>query len=441
MNKDVPNPIIGFFGAAPDTSNMGVSALFASVVDGISNHIPEARFSIFDNGRGLRRISTKLTEEKTIEMKHIGIRAGRRYYRPENMSTISVLSRLGGLGAYFNSVISELDKCDVVIDISAGDSFSDIYGTKRFIVVTKPKIISLQRRIPLILLPQTYGPYYDPKLKKLAKTAVLGADMCWARDVHSFEKLKLLLEDNFDPKKHQSGVDCAFGLATLSAKSKNGRALNAILEAENRDQPVVGLNINGLIYNDPVASVNQFGFKADYRAVIHQFVDWLLKETGAVVVIVPHVMSELSSYESDPRASENVVARFNGEYQERLFVSPSTLDHNEVKGNISKMDWFCGTRMHSTIAALSNAVPTATIAYSDKTKGVFESCGQGGEVFDPRVLDTNEILDAMKSSFQNRNLAKQSLIASLPEVKNVLGEQFSAISKRIIDLSKQPSKL
>ena len=90
---------IGLFGAAPDTSNMVVSALFASTVEGITRFIPGARFSVFDNELGKRTQTHHFSEGVHIDVEHIGIRAGHRYYLHENLVTISALSRLGALGA------------------------------------------------------------------------------------------------------------------------------------------------------------------------------------------------------------------------------------------------------------------------------------------------------------------------------------------------------
>ena len=425
---------IGLFGAAPDTSNMGVSALFASTVEGISTRIPNARFAVFDNELGKRKQTHLFSQGHTFEVEHIGIRSGHRYYLPENIVSISVLSHLGPLGGMMNSVLRDIDNFDVVLDISGGDSFSDIYGVKRFMSVVRPKLISLRRHVPLILLPQTYGPYYDSKFNQIAIKAVKGADMAWARDPNSFEILKEMLGEDFDPAKHKNGVDFAFALGVRDAEDMIGAPLRQTVLEKRPERPLVGLNVSGLIYNDPNAATSQYGFKADYNEIIHEFCDWLLAETDATLVLIPHVMSGRQYTESDYAACEKAAMRVDDKYKDRVFVSPDTLDQNQVKWLISTMDWFCGTRMHSTIAALSRGVPTSAIAYSDKTKGVFETCGQGDEVFDPRTLDTREMIEGLKGSFLRRGDLLESLKKSLPEVKRRVDEQLSIISNCILDI-------
>ena len=51
----------------------------------------------------------------------------------------------------------QLTKFDVFAAISGGDSFSDIYGIRRFLYVSLPQVLVLLMGKPLVLLPQTLG--------------------------------------------------------------------------------------------------------------------------------------------------------------------------------------------------------------------------------------------------------------------------------------------
>jgi polysaccharide pyruvyl transferase WcaK-like protein len=407
----------------------------------VSARIPNAKFAVFDNDIGKRQKKHLFSTDTNIEVEHIGIRAGHRYYMQENIISISIASQLGALGPIVSTVVRDIDNFDVILDISGGDSFSDIYGVKRFMSVVRPKLISLKRKAPLILLPQTYGPYKDPKLKQLACKAVCGADMAWARDPASFQILKDMLGEKFNAKKHRSGVDMAFALGVRNGEDLIDAPLRQTVLDKQSDTPLVGLNVSGLIYNDPQAAISQYGFRADYKEIIHSFCDWLLAETDAKLVLIPHVMSKFMYKESDYAACEKVAKSMAEKYQERVYVSPDTLDQNQVKWLISNMDWFCGTRMHSTIAALSQGVPTSAIAYSDKTKGVFETCGQGEEVFDPRSQTSQEVTEMLKSSFLRRDEIRNSLGRHIPDVKKQADQQLSIITDHILTIARNKSRL
>jgi colanic acid/amylovoran biosynthesis protein len=422
---------LALFGASPDTPNMGVSALFASAVEGLTRELDSVEWVIFDNGLGRRLCNFTMSDGTQLPVIHFGARVGRRYHRPENLAVMQFVSRLGTLGSALNEAVRLIDSCDAVLDVSGGDSFSDIYGWKRFSGVYWPKQIALSRHKPLILMPQTYGPYRDAKVLALAESVTRSAAMTWARDPNSFVAMERLLGSNFNPAIHREGVDMAFGLAARDPSGHIPPKLAAWLVESSRSTPLVGLNISGLIYNDSARARSNYHFIADYRTVVTDFVAHLLKYTTARVILISHVMDKPGHYESDLEACISVANTVNGPQAERLIVAPVDLDQSEAKWIISRLDWFCGTRMHATIAGLSTGVPTAAVAYSDKTLGVFATCGQASQVFDPRTLETEPIIECLMQSFLDRDILRQSLAANLPRVKDLAGGQMRDIARHI----------
>lgn len=419
---------VAIFGAAPDTMNMGVSALLASQLDGLSKRLPGVQFVVFDNKRGVRKAEIRVSQDRTVPVTLAGAHAGRRYYRPENLAMMKMAADLGGIFAAVHPMLRILKDCDAVLNVSGGDSFSDIYGPARFASVIRPMQIAKALGKPLILPPQTYGPYSSPDTRHQASEMVKSAALCWARDVNSFEILKDLLGDKFDPERHRCGVDVAFGLAARDATDALPAQINTWL---SDGAPIAGINVNGLIYLDPQKAASHYRFKADYRRAIVDLATWLLEKTDHKVVLVPHVMQPFGSYESDAEACADVLRALPDGYGDRVAVSPLELDQCQAKWLISKTDWFCGTRMHSTIASLSTGVPTASIVYSDKAHGVFASCKQEDHALDPRDLDTDVLVDLLTKSFHAREAIRASLATVLPEVRASAEHQLDEIAARI----------
>ncbi|GMU81572.1 MAG: hypothetical protein AMXMBFR47_14430 [Planctomycetota bacterium] len=416
-----------YFGAAPDTSNLGVSALCYSVLQELARLDPAPEVTVFDFGRGRRRDAITFAAGPFV-FDRLGAKSSRRIWQRETFWNIRWSARLGGLG---NPVVEAIRSADAVLDISGGDSFTDLYGPKRFESVVAPKQLALDLGVPLILMPQTYGPFRDPAVRRRASEIVKRASMCWARDPRSFEILRDLLGGAFDPDRHRCGVDVAFALESRPPRVAMPEPIAGWLRERGRDQaggrrtvdgapfppshvptfpPLVGLNVSGLIYNDPVAMRDRYGFKADYREIVHGFLRRVLLETDSNVLLIPHVVTPPGHYESDPGANDAVLAALRGDTSvraaaaTRLAAAPPLTDCREAKWLISRCDWFCGTRMHATIAGLSSGVPTAAVAYSDKTRGVFETAGAGGCVVDPRVLDQKESVDAVMSVYNDNAL-------------------------------------
>lgn len=421
------------FGAAPDTSNRGVSALYRCVVEGIGAALPDGRLLVFDSGRDVREDSEILSSGESFDVRRIGAHGGRRYYARGNLAAMAALSSIGGLPARFHPTLASLDDCSAVLDVSGGDSFSDIYGSGRFWSVIRPKLIAERRGTPLFLLPQTYGPFVSKRKRNVARGAVLAADMAWARDPRSFRALQDLVGADFDPSRHREGVDMAFGLDVRNPGEKLSPTLHEWL-ADNREHTVLGLNVSGMIALDPAASSKDFSLQADYLTALTRFLETAMEDGDRRLVIVPHVMSRLSSLHSDRAAGLQLVESLPAHLHPRIIVAPRNLDEREVKWLISRTDWFCGTRMHSTIAALSSGVPTATVPYSDKALGVFETCGVGSEVIDPRTLDTATVTDRLLESVANRHRTKEILSATIPTVKGRAAEQFKHITHALAAL-------
>jgi colanic acid/amylovoran biosynthesis protein len=431
--RDVNSPTsntYALFGAAPDTSNRGVSALFRCVIEGVGDALPDSRLLVCDNAFGVREDSTTLASGVDYGFSRIGARGGRRYYAPENLATMAAFSSLGRSLGGLHPVVRTLDQCDAILDVSGGDSFSDIYGSHRFWSIVRPKLIAKRRGIPLFLLPQTYGPFRSDLKRRIARDAVLAARMAWARDRHSFEALKSLLGSAFDESRHREGVDMAFNLRAIDPGEKLGSEIHQwVLEKPNH--PLIGLNVSGLIALGRDRARRRFEFRANYLDSLVGFIRIVMGQRDLRLLLIPHVMSPVGSFESDTEACLKVLEELAPRLRSRIIVAPGHLDECEVKWLISKTDWFCGTRMHSAIAALSSGVPAAAIAYSDKTLGVFESCGVGNQVIDPRQLETQAVVDRLIESFESRAQTRQALSTTIAGVKARAAEQFRVTTEML----------
>ncbi len=413
-------------GAALDTSNLGCSALSLSVIFGIQRRLPDIRIAVGDFGRGFR---TKVLSNngKEHEITLFGSVNTRRVYRTDSIYGMAFCSALGGLG---HPVLKLYREAAAVLDISGGDSFSDIYGTKFFRANTLRKKLALKEGKSLILLPQTYGPYKSSHSRRVAAEIVRSASMAWARDEHSFHVLRDLLGDAFDPGRHRVGVDVAFGLP--KTRPADGVIAGLIHWFEDKRSPLVGINVSGLLLNRPEEAAIQYGLRADYREVLLQFIRQLLHQSDARILLVPHVVAPPGHYESDIGACESIAEVFRDNFEDRVAIAPSVQDPCEAKWIIAQCDWFCGTRMHSTIAALSSGVPTAAISYSPKTLGVFETCGQGAHVADPRTLDSTEMAQQLWNSWSVCGEARQSLRTALPLVLRQGEDQMTEIVAQLV---------
>lgn len=418
-----PAPRCCLFGAA-GLRNLGVAALRTATVGALAVAAPEVEITVFDDGWGVRDGEVPVGPAM-VPVTLCGARRSRRWHRRESYANMRISAALGGLG---NPGVARIDRADVVLDVSAGDSFSDLYGATRFRTVVWPKRLALLRRRPLVLLPQTYGPFREAGARKEAAELVRRSAMAWARDPDSFAAMRDLLGADFAPQRHREGVDLAFALPPRPPAPEMAEPLLAWLRAH--PGPVVGINVSGLVA--AAGATAQFAMRSHPYQVVQQLCERLLAEPDVRILLVPHVRPGYGG-DDDESVTARLHATLAAAHRERVAVAPPDLDPGQAKWVISGTDWFVGMRMHATIAALSTGVPVANIAYSPKARGVFATVGQERHVADTRKLTNEELLSALWSSWSDRSRAAAELSHAAPAAAQRAQEQV----REIVDLARE----
>lgn len=285
--------------------------------------------------------------------------------------------------SYSRGLAAMASRCQVVFDIGAGDSFTDQYGVKRFWLQTGSKAVVLAIGTPLVLAPQTIGPFSRPWTRRLAALVMRRCRTVVCRDEISADFVRAL-----DPAITMvETTDVAFMLPFRPVdRARSGKVL-------------VGLNVSGLLFNDSVDRRNAFGLGVDYAALVRGLIRRFTARSEVEVhlfshVVVPRRFEGIA--EDDHRIAQRLGEEFDGLVVEPAFGSPE-----EAKSHIATMDFFCGSRMHACVAAFSAGVPTVPIAYSRKFLGLFRTLGYP-HVADAVTDDFGTILDKVSEGFDNR---------------------------------------
>ncbi|MFN3193130.1 MAG: polysaccharide pyruvyl transferase family protein [Aureliella sp.] len=412
---------VSLFGASPDTGNQGVNALHDSTLSALAKRgVGESNVFAFTSA-DREPIRTK---NGKMDVRQVAAFRTKRFYKPQSFAALRRAMQWNGshhVGA------ASLRESNAVLDLSAGDSFTDLYGWERFRAVLEPKLLAIRYGIPLILLPQTIGPFESPKAKRIAARVLKHARQVWARDQESYELLQDMVGDSAVEGQLRRGVDLAFLLEPRRPQAIPDRIEHWIQREKGVQPPVIGLNVSGLVFNEPARAKRQFKLKTNYRRTVTEFVTWCTETTSAKIVLVPHVQTDSGSIESDYDAAAALLHELPAEARERVAILPTSYSASELKWLIGQMDWFCGTRMHSTIAALSSGVPVASLAYSMKTQGVFSQCGLARQVFELRELDTRTAVRLLKRSFLERMEVRTKLHCHLPGVLQKAEQQMDVI--------------
>lgn len=243
----------------------------------------------------------------------------------------------------------DLKSIDIMLDIGAGDSFADIYPNKRYAYQLATKALAVRAGKPLILSPQTIGPFSRQPHSWLAARACRQAEVIFVRDPLSLAVLQKLAP-GVDARQV---IDVAFALPYTPAERTVGGPIR------------VGINPSGLLLGGGYSGGNEFGLTIDYAALTRALIVDFLAMPGVEVHLVPHVITP-GQLRDDCAAADALRAEFPALHRHPDFTSPSA-----AKSFISGLDFLVGARMHATVAAYSSGVPVIPISYSRKFEGLF----------------------------------------------------------------------
>jgi polysaccharide pyruvyl transferase WcaK-like protein len=419
VTPPAPRPrSINLLGTPISSGNQGVIALGAAAASLIAGADPKAEIRLlilhpkpvafeFETAGGKRRVPV------------INARLAPRSRPSEHLAVILLLAGmhrllpLSPLRAAIRRVcpwLQAVAEAEFTGDIRGGDSFSDLYGWRRFLTGFVMAWIVLLMGGRLVQLPQTYGPYRHPLARVLAGYLLRRSHTVIARDEASFAVARALAPDH--PRLSRS-PDVAF-------------SLHASPPTRDLQPPpgTIGINVNGLMYHGGYTRQNMFGLRIDYPRFLQDTIQGLLAASPHEVWLIPHTFAPVGDVESDPEAARRVHAALPAPLRARVRVIEAELDCHQLKGLIARCDFFLGSRMHACIAALSQGVPCVGVAYSMKFKGVFATVGMGDWVLDARELENDAALSAVLECFRTRAARRTGLQLASADARDHLARVF-----------------
>lgn len=421
-------------GASFSTGNLGVSALAWSAINILHSKWPSANINLL-GGRSKNKVSVRI-KDSSIEIPSWPVRYSPKLFMVNHIVWMLLAASLIKFLPLFKkclvkkgTTLEAIYRSDLFADITGGDSFSDIYGMKRFIMGYLRKRLCQLTEKPFIMLPQTYGPFKRSFSSFLARRVLKRATYIYSRDKEGMSVVKGLIGET---DKVALSPDVAFILESKMPEQSaiSNQQLAELLCKEHKKQ-VVGLNVSGLLFNGGYTGNNEFGLKCIYRDMIKEIVSYFAAMPETDVMLVPHVVPVDFEVENDLIACHKLRDSLSDDIKEKVFIAEPDegqpfFDQCEIKYIIGKCDFFIGSRMHSTIAAMSQCVPAVGMAYSKKFAGVYETVGVEDCVLDMRQMDKSQILDGIKHLYETRECTKQKLVGIMPDVQKKVMSLFDA---------------
>ena len=267
------------------------------------------------------------------------------------------LFRLFGVLMPFTHYGKIVHEIDAVAAINGGDGFSDIYNTETFYERLPDIIFAIKAKIPLIILPQTLGPFKLNENLQLGQKILKYAKNVYVRDsvfIKELERMGINYSLTKDLSYYMDPEPVEYGVKENS----------------------VGLNVSGLCYSNNFRSLS--GQFDAYPKLIDMLIS-NFQDKGKTVYLIPHSYHYGNPEKNNDDIEACKIVYERHENKKNLFFINENLTPPQVKYIISQMSFFIGSRMHANFAAIYTGVPVFGLAYSWKFEGAFTANGLNAE--------------------------------------------------------------
>lgn len=248
--------------------------------------------------------------------------------------------------------IKDISESDLMI-MTGGDNITLDYGLGSLYGITSFVDCAKKHGVPVILWGGSVGPFSTkPHVEEFMRAHLADYSHISVRESYSKQYLKDLGINNVS-------------LVTDPAFALDSEPFDCADLMHDTGNGVVGINFSPLVRKFRDHEESRKAFDND----IIMFVDWITK-LGYGVVLIPHVgQLNGSNINSDYHYMNGLLAE-TLHTNKKVKIAPQNLNAAQLKHLIAQTRFFIGARTHSTIAALSNCIPTTSIAYSVKALGI-----------------------------------------------------------------------
>ncbi|GAB2700476.1 hypothetical protein GCM10010442_17910 [Kitasatospora kifunensis] len=249
--------------------------------------------------------------------------------------------------------VDAVESADLVVSMGGGyfNARPGLDGYQNVFYVVLPLLLAQRRGVPVVLAPQSFGPFPAPAQRRLAAYVVRRATLALAREDVSVD---ILAQCGVRGTPVRRAVDSGFAFAP--PRQGDWRARLGV----DPDLPLVGVTARQWLTQHQ---------QERYERALAATID-AVRATGAQVVLIPQVTTDYLG--DDDRIVERRIAGYCATPPLRV---DEQVDFRELKGLYAECAYVLGTRFHSVIFALTSGVPCIAIEYEHKTRGIMRDLG------------------------------------------------------------------
>lgn len=336
--------------------------------------------------------------------------------------------------------IKEILETDIVINVS-GDMWGDNaehVGRDRFQVDLYKMRVAQILGVKTVLFAVTPGPFENCRNIKFAQEVFSKFNLVINREDVSSLKMKKWGFESINEKNYA----CPAFLYEPQITSQDKNIIDRIFNEIGDDKKIVGLTIGG--FNMPVGPYDMWPRENDQYDCFVKLIEYMVLQYNVKVVLISHtngfelppdfklingrdyvILEQLKNCVlKNRKINEDDILLLNGP-----FLPPVT------KKIIGKFDFMVTGRVHASVAAVSQMVPTVFINYnekvikSDKMYAFSKLINMERLVCNPN--DINDMKNKFDICFNNQTEIRKHLQEKIPSVKEKAEKAFEEIKKVI----------
>ena len=377
--------------------NRGCEAILRGTVEILRHYFDNPEFLVASNYQTNSQFEQQRRNEKDDAVVHVKTILTQKRFEPTwfLFHSLRFLYPMGMNYFVYHNMLPYLKETLAVLSIG-GDNYSLDYGIPR--IFTGLDNLVLSNKKPMVIWGASVGPFSKiPEYEKYMIEHLKRINGIFVRETATVEYLagKGITENVFQV------ADPAFLMEANKPKKEKFDT-----EIPNG---AIGINLSPLM-----ARYTTDGDFKKWVELAANIVKEISVTTKLPLFLIPHVTSP---HTNDYMFLKNVLAVLK-KPKEKIELVPSNLTAAELKWIIGKMSVFVGARTHSTIAALSSGVPTISLAYSIKAKGINQDIfGHSRYCLEPDQVTPVTITERIGELIDDSEKIKNKLNLSLPKVK------------------------
>ena len=278
-----------------------------------------------------------------------------------------------------------------------GDNYSMDYGIPHEFIRFNELLIAENK--PQILWGGSIGPFSsNADVEKIMSSQLQSFSLITARETETISYLESInVVDNV-----KLVADPAFVMQPTEPDLPT-----EVLEFIERG--AIGLNLNPM-----VGRYKENSDDGKWLGEASNIIESIVKSKMAPLLLVPHVTDKTQNdYEFMKAAVESGIG-----WSDAVMILPENLRASEYKYVISKLRAFAGARTHTTIASLSSCIPTISIGYSMKARGINKDIfGHLNWVLPIDVIKPDNMVDKFDELLSKHSEVKKHLQEVIPSFK------------------------